>query len=238
MKNKPLVSVVIPCYNEEKYLPACLQAFKKQTLTDFEIIVVDNNCIDNTAQIAKQFGARVVKEKKQGMTPAREQGFADAKAEIMAKTDADTIVASNWIEIISKTFQKYPEIVGITGSLIPPSQTIFNKLTSIYPFIASHIGLIFSGYIYLVGPSFAVRKSAWQKIKVCMDDRLVHEDIDLSVHLSEIGKLLYVPEMKAAYSLRKIEQNTVKGLYSYLVEYLWRFLKMIYFHKFRWKKKS
>ena len=43
MKKKPLISVVVPAYNEEKYLPNCLAAIKRQTFRDFELIVVDNN---------------------------------------------------------------------------------------------------------------------------------------------------------------------------------------------------
>ena len=71
MKNgSPAISVVIPAFNEEKYLPACLEALKKQTFKNYELIVVDNNSTDKTAQIAKKFGARVVKEKKQGRNMA------------------------------------------------------------------------------------------------------------------------------------------------------------------------
>ena len=60
--SNPLVSVVIPAYNEEKYLPACLEALSRQTFRDFEVVVVDNNSTDRTAEIARSLGARVVHE--------------------------------------------------------------------------------------------------------------------------------------------------------------------------------
>lgn len=59
----PFFSVVIPAFNEEKFLPNCLKSLKEQDFKDFEIIVVNNNSIDKTAKIAKEFGARVIFEK-------------------------------------------------------------------------------------------------------------------------------------------------------------------------------
>lgn len=103
MKKRPAVSVVIPAYNEERYLAACLTSLQKQTLKNFETIVVDNNSTDKTAEIARRFGAKVVKELKQGIIPARERGFREAKAEIIARTDADTIVAP-----YNKLFRRIP----------------------------------------------------------------------------------------------------------------------------------
>lgn len=228
MNKKPAISVVIPAFNEEKYLPACLESFKKQTFTDFEIVVVDNNSTDKTVQITKQFGARVVKETTQGMTPARERGFRAAKAEIIARTDADTIVTPNWLEVIYKTFKKYPRVVATTGPLLSPSRKIPNKITSTYSYVISaKLGKLISGHPYLLGPNMAVRKSAWRKIKVHTDDTKVHEDIDLSCHIASIGEILWQPQMKVIFSFRRIEEDPLKGLISYVGEYPLRFIKTL-----------
>jgi len=91
MKNgPPIISVIIPAANEEKTLPFCLASLKKQTFSNFEVIVIDNNSTDKTAAVAQKFGAKVVSEKKQGIIYARERGFQEAKGEIIARTDADT----------------------------------------------------------------------------------------------------------------------------------------------------
>jgi len=59
-----MISVIIPVFNEEKFLPRCLESLKNQKFKDFEIIVVDNNSTDKTAEIAKKFNVILVSEKK------------------------------------------------------------------------------------------------------------------------------------------------------------------------------
>ncbi|MCL5008620.1 MAG: glycosyltransferase family 2 protein, partial [Candidatus Marsarchaeota archaeon] len=67
----PKISVIIPSYNEEKYLNYPLNALHKQTFKDFEIIVVDGNSSDKTRDIAKKHGARIIIEKRKGIGLAR-----------------------------------------------------------------------------------------------------------------------------------------------------------------------
>ena len=55
------ISVVIPAWNEEKYIEEALDLIAKQTIQPLEVIVVDNNSVDNTVAIAKRKGARVIK---------------------------------------------------------------------------------------------------------------------------------------------------------------------------------
>src|ERR1035437_9820650 len=86
------VSVVIPAYNEEKYIGACLDSLMDQKEKPDEIIVVNNNSTDNTAKIVKKYPVRLINEEQQGMIPARNRGFNEAKFEIIARTDADTIL--------------------------------------------------------------------------------------------------------------------------------------------------
>nr|MDQ2973765.1 glycosyltransferase [bacterium] len=65
------LSLVIPVYNEEYNIKRCLTAIAGQTIMPDEVIVVDNNCVDKTIEIAKSFGfVTVVKEPKQGRTYA------------------------------------------------------------------------------------------------------------------------------------------------------------------------
>jgi glycosyltransferase involved in cell wall biosynthesis len=230
--NRPLISVVIPAYNEEKYLPSCLGAIKKQTFKDFELIVVDNNSKDKTAKVARKYGARVVKETKQGMIPARERGFKEAEAEIIARTDADTVVAPDWLEVIYETFQKKTEVVAMTGPWLSPNRKLPDKITQSYSyFISVRLGKMMSGHVYLLGPNYALRKSVWKKVKVIKDDRKVHEDIDLSCHLANEGEILYNHKMKVICSYRRVTENPFKGLANYMGEYPIRYIKTLYHNK-------
>jgi len=229
---KPLISVVVPAFNEEKYLPACLTSIRNQTFKDFELIVVDNNSTDLTATIAKRYGARVVTEERQGMTPARERGFRESRGSIIARTDADTQVTYNWLEVINNTFTKWPKLIAITRPWLSPFKRIPDKITKQYSYVLSvKLGKLLTGTVHLLGPNMAIRKTAWEKIKVHMDDKQVHEDIDLSCHLSEVGKIRYIPRMQIICSARKIEKNPLKGLSTYVGEYPIRYIRTLYLHK-------
>jgi glycosyltransferase involved in cell wall biosynthesis len=216
MNTKPKISVVIPCFNEERYLPRCLASLKKQTFTDFEVIVVDNNCSDNTAEIAKTYGARVVKETVQGMIPARERGFSEARAEIIARTDADSILPPTWLDQIYQRFQNYPKIVALTGGFIFPEEKRAQNsvLQRFVDFYCMQMKLIL-GHYPLNGPNYALRKAAWEKIDAHKDDKLVHEDIDLSCHLHELGSIHYLRDVRVSYSLRRWKKKFWYTLYEY-----------------------
>lgn len=229
---KPLISVVIPAFNEEKYLPACLDAFRKQTFKNYELIVVDNNSTDKTAAIAKKYGARVIRENKQGMIPARERGFRESQANFIARTDADTIVTPNWLEVIYKTFKSKPGVVAMTGPFLSPTKKIPHKIISGINFLYNvKFANLISKHIYLQGANMAVRKSAWIKIKVNSDDKKVHEDVDLSYHLSKVGKIIYNTRQKVYFSFRRITSNPKKGLTDWLGEYPLRLIKTLYYNK-------
>jgi glycosyltransferase involved in cell wall biosynthesis len=86
MFRKKTISIVIPCYNEEEGIARVLER-----MPDFidEIIVVDNNCTDNTAEVAARLGARVVPEKKPGYGRAYKTGFQEATGDVIVTMDGD-----------------------------------------------------------------------------------------------------------------------------------------------------
>lgn len=221
------ISVVIPAYNEEKYLEACLDSLQKQVVKPDEIIVVDNNSTDTTAAIAKSFGVRLIKEKKQGMIFARNKGFNSAKYDIIARTDADARVPKDWIKRIKNAFTQDKKLSAYAGAAtfykIPKVMQPKNWLFGVWfePF-----KLVF-GHDCLFGPNMALRKSAWNlvKNKVCLEDKLVHEDMDLSYHIGRIGKIKFDSKLVVKVSPRKF-----KKIHHYL-EYGSRNLKTIQHHR-------
>lgn len=232
MNNNPLISVIIPAFNEEKLLPRCLVSLQNQTFKGkYEVIVVDNNSTDKTAHVAKKYGARVVLEPRQGIIPARERGFREARSEIIARTDADSVALPDWLEIIYDTFQKRTDVIAATGPWLSESKKISNKVIGTWTYFYSmKLGKTVSGHPYLLGGNMALRKSAWKKIKVTADDKKVHEDIDLSCNLAKIGKIIYNPKQKTIFSFRRITDNPSKGLKDYLVEYPFRYLKTLFYN--------
>ena len=94
MKDKPLVSVVIPSYNRAALLPEAIETVLQQTYQHFEIIVVDDESTGNTADIAKQYPIRYIFQENQGVSAARNTGILASKGKYIALLDSDDRVFS------------------------------------------------------------------------------------------------------------------------------------------------
>ena len=175
MNNIPSITVVIPAYNEEQFLPKCLDSLQNQTFKDFEIIVVDNNSTDKTAEIAKKYQATVINESKQGIAYARDCGFKKARASIIARTDADTITPPYWLQVIWDEFKNNPDIIGLTG---PSTSFDGGKFINfIHKYLVTwwiEFGKILMGHYQLNGPNFAIKKSVFLKINNQRYDNKIH----------------------------------------------------------------
>jgi len=225
------LSVIIPVYNEEKYIEKCLERLKRQTEKPDEVIIIDNNCSDKTISIAKKYkksvSIKIVKEKKQGIVFARNRGFDEAKGDILARCDADSILPSDWVKKIKENFSKN-KIDGLTGPVI--FYDLFIK-TSIFTKSYLFLMKILQKGEVLLGPNMAITKNIWKKIKneVCLNEKDIHEDIDLSLHiLRNKGKIMYDFDLIVYVSARRI----VKTPWIFFINYPWRLIKNVFFHRF------
>ena len=222
------VSVIIPVYNEEKYIEDCLKSLIHQTEKPDEIIIVDNNSTDKTVEIAKKYPVKIVYAKEQGITPARNMGFNAAKYEILARTDADSRVPVTWIARIKKLFTDNPDIVALSG---PAKFTDIPKIKQKAYWQANLLYFrLFKRLLKqetLFGPNLALRTSAWKLVKndICLSDKIVHEDTDLSIHIGYLGEILFVKNLVVSSSARRW-----KRLYPHF-EYPYRYLRTIQHHK-------
>src|ERR1700735_3878627 len=95
------LSFVVPAYNEETYLPACLESILAQTsgMGDaVEIIVVNNASSDRTREVALGYpGVRVVDEPRKGLTHARQAGFAASTGDLIANVNSDSRLTPGWV---------------------------------------------------------------------------------------------------------------------------------------------
>jgi cellulose synthase/poly-beta-1,6-N-acetylglucosamine synthase-like glycosyltransferase len=94
-----LISVLIPAHNEAGVLPECLDAILAQTLPVDEIVVVADSCTDDTAAVARSYGAVVVEIEEGGKAASQDAGLPYVTAEILVCIDADTIIDVDVIEL-------------------------------------------------------------------------------------------------------------------------------------------
>lgn len=109
------ISVIIPVYNGQQTLPACLQAVQHQTRPPDEIIVVSDGSTDNSAAVAASLGVTVLRQKNAGPAAARNRGARAARGHILLFTDADCVPAPNWINQMLAPFAD-PTVVGAKGT--------------------------------------------------------------------------------------------------------------------------
>lgn len=217
------VSVVIPAYNEEKFIKDCLKALTSQSHQPNEIIVVNNNSTDNTAAIANRFNVRVVSEVKQGMIFARNRGLNSAKYELIARVDADVRVPRDWVEKILTNF-KDQNIDALTGPISYYDSSVIPKNPIISKMYIESTKVLGSGNRFLIGPNMIIKKSVWGKVKnkVNLDDSKVHEDVDLSLKIIKVGgKIGYDPTLVVKSSARRILGKPS----SFFIEYPKRFVQ-------------
>jgi len=208
-------------------LPLTLKSLLNQTFSDFEIIVVDNNSKDKTGLIAKKCGARVIKEKKQGVAFARQKGFLEARGEIIATTDADTILPPDWLSKIARAFIKDENLVLYGGPCNLYSGPITAKISAyylVYPY--RFLDKLISGGWNLGGANMAVRKEAFMKIKGFNTKLKSYEDIDLCQRLKNLGKTLMDPSLRVETSGRRFRYGFIYGLSPWMINDIIRIFKI------------
>lgn len=226
MSKKPLtLSIVIPVYNEERYLGACLDSIAAQTHQPLEVIVVDNNCSDRTIEIAKQYQfVKILTEKRQHQSFAQAMGFNAARGDILGRIDADSVLPPDWTQKVIQVFIDRSELVAITGGADP--YDIYEKL----------IGLaIFDYYIYLAGKiagvrllwgsNCALRANGWRQIKDKVMMRPdIWEDYDMSFCLKPYGKIGFIKNIKVKVSFRALHTS-----YQEHISYQFQAIRTFYY---------
>ena len=107
---KPLLSIIVPVYDVERYLPKCIDSILAQTFTDFELILVDDGSPDNCpalcdAAAAKDARIRVLHQKNGGLSAARNAGLDVARGEWIGFVDSDDYIAPEMYETLYKAVQ-------------------------------------------------------------------------------------------------------------------------------------
>jgi glycosyltransferase involved in cell wall biosynthesis len=215
---KPLISVVIPTFNEEKYIGPCLESLKKQTFKNFEVIALDKST-DSTPRLCRQAGWKVVTQQKPGISQARAEGFAAASADIIASTNADTCVGPDWLAKIYNGFAD-PNVVCVFGPVrFIEEKTAFDKFMNrlaLFLYKLSHI----LKSDHATGENFAVRRSAYEKIGGFNVSLPTAEDVDLVYRISKTGKMLFLPDLIAFTSNRRLKKQKLGFFTHHIANYI------------------
>ncbi len=221
----PRFSVVIPAFNEAGYLPACLQSLARQDFTDaVEVIVVDNNSTDRTAEIGRAHGATVLHQTRPGVCWARQAGTLAARGEIVISTDADTVFTPGWLTQIDRKLRADPDCVAVAG---PCQFQGAPRWAAIYTWLVFHIvhlvATITGRVIYGSATNIAFRKSEWTGYDTTATQG--GDEWGLLRALRSRGRIAFDLSNPTLTSARRLQHGLaynllVTCLYYYLLAYL------------------
>ena len=115
---KPLISVIVPIYNVEKYLPQCIESILRQTYTNLEIILVDDGSPDSCPQICDDYAAKdsrikVIHQANSGVSAARNSGLKIAKGKYIGFIDGDDYIEPDMYEYLYNLITVYEGNISV-----------------------------------------------------------------------------------------------------------------------------
>lgn len=193
--------MIIPARNEAAYLPGTLRALAAQTQPPREVIVVDNGSRDETAHIARTWGARVLPCPERGVAAARQRGLEAASSDWVATTDADSRPQPQWLECFSQAAPGHAALYG-------PMR--FWGLGSPWDECS---GLTYSAFLHicrvvgrpnLAGGNMAYRREAALAVGGYPQVE-AQEDVILGQQIARLAPIAYVPGALVETSARRLE---------------------------------
>lgn len=196
--------MVVPAYNEEKYIRRTLQALRDQTYTNFEVIVKDGKSADETVRIARRLANRVVSSRDLSAADARNQGARFAEGEILVFMDADTFLPADALERFHALMGK-EEVVGASCRKIPQGRNILDRF--MYEFV--NLSTFVSNKMRLGGAHgncMLMRRSVFQKVGGFNPDIIVAEEQDLVRRALRYGRYLFLLDFYVVENPRRLQK--------------------------------
>lgn len=215
-----MISIIIPTLNEEKYLPKLLASIKRQDFGDCEIIVADAGSSDRTAEIAREYGCRVVK----GGLPAygRNRGAETANGALLLFLDADVVLPDNFLV---KSIDEYERRgLKVAGFGLRP-ETRAAKYSLLFDIFYNAPVLILEHFLPHATMGILIDRALFELLNGFDETIKMAEDHDLVRRAKRVGKYGLIKSIKIFVSPRRFEKDG--GLKTY-GKYLQAELYMIF----------
>ncbi len=209
------ISVIVPAFNEEKRIRACLESIRAQrTARSYELIVSDSNSTDRTVSIAVEYADKVVVCMERGTARARNEGAKLAGGDILVFVDSDTAIMPGYLDTVYEVLRDERTLAiscafKFTGR--SPKLLMAEHVTNVYFILRSLFGAA-----TLPGFNFCIRRDAFERLE---GFRLCHlEDLDMSIKLRQAGKTVYLAKRMAITSSRRLEMDGISGTLKYYMD--------------------
>ncbi len=229
------LSIIIPAYNEEHYIGACLDAIS-HTIPghekNVEVIVVNNASTDGTRAVVERYPfVRIVDESAKGLVRARRAGYLASTGELIANIDADTRMPFGWIDTVLVEFDEHPRLAALSGPYYYYDVSPLVHASTWFWYRVGYVSHWFNQYVLrrgamLQGGNFIVRKSALEAIGgYNLNFDFWGEDTDMARRMCTQGEVKFSFALTMPTSGRRINQEgMISTAARYAINYVWALL--------------
>ncbi len=188
MNNNTKISIIIPAYNEEKYLPSCLKSISNLNYpkNDIELVIVDNGSTDSTRKIAESYGAKVLCDSSLNISGLRNMGVSESTGGIITFVDADCIVTGEWLNNASVYFDDL-NVAAWGGPPLPPKNSTWVQKTW---FFIRQKGNQVQDVDWLESMNLFVRREQFIGVGGFDKSLVTCEDVDFSYRIRKYGRIV------------------------------------------------
>ena len=215
MKNKPLVSVVVPCYNHEEYVEETIESVLNQTYKNIELIVIDDGSKDNSVQVIQQladkYGFTFIYRSNKGLSTTLNEAIGLSKGKYISLCASDDVYMFDKIETQVEFMEEQPEYGMCYGKVVYFEDSIEN--TSEYQ-NSNKQGWVFEDLLhdcFIPAPSTFIRKDVLEELSG-FDDKLWIEDWDMWLRIAQKYQIGFIDEFFTYYRMHdtNISKETFK----------------------------
>ena len=219
-----MISVILPCYNAERYIALTIQSVLDQTYKNFELIIINDGSTDDSEVVIKSFDDQRIKyivQENKGVGSTLRKGCELASGEFIARIDADDVCFSNRFEKQIQFLEHHPEIVLVSSAVVYIDED-GNETGRSFPYISNREiikNMKFASTI--CHPAVMMRKSVYE-LAGGYKNVQPFEDMFLWLSMSKYGKLhnLKTPLIKYRILDNSISHSIPQNDKSKLLEFL------------------
>lgn len=205
------ISVIVPAYNEERYLGETLKSIQRATemllekdSVPTEIIVVDNESTDYTSDVALSFGASVVKETKRNIATVRNAGARAAKGDVLVFIDADTIMPAELLWRINQLMASSVCFGGAVDTDYRPAKPMVKIYLPLWRILGKLAGMA-------QGATQFCRREVFVSLAGYDESIYMGEDVDFHWRLNQFAKrqnghVCFIEDVQVVPSTRRFDQ--------------------------------
>ncbi len=221
MNSAPLISIIVPAYNVEKYIKTCLDSLINQTYSNFEIIVINDGSTDQTEEILRSYQSnpkfRIYSQKNGGLSAARNRGIKLANGELVCFIDSDDSVKSDYLEKLVAPFIEDVDVdITVCGYQEKFENSVINHVLKSQKITGRKVTkdlLIKQQDFNVLAWNKLYRKSLFTDNNIEYPAGQIHEDNLTTYKLfSHAQKVFYISDV--LYIYQRTHSEITKNLYS------------------------